>query len=168
MQEGWEEGGLAVVVVARDSGYDRHVVAAYVVDLYCLGVKNTLYKTNIQVHELDRTIEGLTPAGRPVVISADLAHEIIYGALEYAAKFGFEPHRDFAVTRRLLDPPDTHPRSGDVEFGREGKPFYVSGPSDDPRAIIEQLMRTAGEGNFDYLVQGGEPVFGAPPTLTDG
>lgn len=36
--------------------------------------------------------------------------------------------------------------------GPEGKPLFVAGPYDDPRRIIDHLMRTVGEGNFHYLV----------------
>ncbi len=59
----------------------------------------------------------------------------------------------------MLDPPDAHPRVDHVLFGKDGKPFYVSGPYDDERKIsfvINTLTRTCGEGNFDYLVGFGE------------
>jgi hypothetical protein len=38
-----------------------------------------------------------------------------------------------------------------IRFGREGKPFYISGPYDNPRAVIETLENTAGPGNYHYL-----------------
>jgi len=44
------------------------------------------------------------------------------------------------------------------EYGREGKPFYVSGPHDTPagiQTILDQLKRRVGEGNYDYLVLAG-------------
>lgn len=91
---------------------------------------------------------------KPIEIPPALAHEIIYGSIEYAARFGFRPHRDFDLARRILDLPDTHPRSGEVEFGKDGKPFYMSGPYDNPDAIIRQLTRTAGEGNFMMRLDG--------------
>ena len=40
-------------------------------------------------------------------------------------------------------------------FGRDGKPFYVSGPNDSPtriRRILDTLVKCVGEGGFDYLV----------------
>ena len=86
-------------------------------------------------------------------ISPVLAHEIVYGGIEYAAQFGFRPHRDFKLSQRVLDPPEAHPRAGTVEFGKDGKPFYISGPYDNPDAIVRQLSRTAGEGNFHFLMR---------------
>lgn len=96
-------------------------------------------------------------AGKPTKISPDLAHEIIYGSIEYAKQFGFRPHRDFAQSQSILDPPDAHPRTGQVEFGKDGKPFFISGPHDNVEAIMRQLERTAGVGNYDFLAQIGGP-----------
>ena len=62
----------------------------------------------------------------------------------------------------MLDPPEAHPRTNDVKFGCEGKPLFVSGPYDDERrikSVINTLMNTAGEGNFDYVVGLGPPDF---------
>ena len=90
-------------------------------------------------------------------ISPALAHEIIYGSIGYAAKFGFRLQRDFRDSQWVLDPPETHPWSGKVEFGKDGKPLFISGPYDNAEAIVRQLRRTAGEGNFNYLMMLGEP-----------
>jgi hypothetical protein len=38
-----------------------------------------------------------------------------------------------------------------IVFGRQGKPFYISGPNDDPRAVVATLEATVGPGNYDYL-----------------
>lgn len=99
--------------------------------------------------------------GPLVEVSPALAHEIIYGAIAYADRYGFKPQRDYRDSQHILDLPGEHPRSGRVEFGKDGKPFYVSGPYDNADRIIQQLTRTAGEGNFDYLMQigGDEEVF---------
>ena len=39
-----------------------------------------------------------------------------------------------------------------IELGRQGKPFYVSGPYDNSDKIVASLRETVGEGNFDYLM----------------
>jgi hypothetical protein len=40
----------------------------------------------------------------------------------------------------------------EVEFGRNGKPFFASGPDDNAEMIIKHLTAKLGEGNFDYLI----------------
>ena len=161
---GWQADGLAVVVVVREAPYERVVLGVYLVDCQLLGVKNALYRTGVPASEVDQAyLATLIPEGRPVQISPALAHEIIYGAIEYAARFGFQPHRDFGAAQLILDPPDAHPRTGKVEFGRDGKPFYVAGPYDDVSAILDKLARTAGEGNFHYFL----PIEGSTPVAWD-
>jgi hypothetical protein len=88
----------------------------------------------------------------PEPCDVDLAHEIIYGSIDYARQYGFEPHRDYAQASLVLDPPEMHPRKKRVTFGKDGKPLFISGPNDNASFIYGTLMRTAGEGNFDFMV----------------
>lgn len=68
-------------------------------------------------------------AGKPIKISPDLAHEIIYGSIESAKQFGFRPRRAFDPSQSILDPPGAHPRTGQVKFGQDGKPFFYLRPA---------------------------------------
>jgi len=151
----WEEGGLAIVVIARRQPDGNLVFGTYLVDYYCLGLKNTDCDADVPPGRFHRDFlpQVFSATGPPVDISAALAHEIIYGGIEYAAQFGFRPHADFKRSRYVLDPPDLHPRTGEVEFGRDGQPFFVAGPYDNTDAILRQLTRTAGEDNFHYMAQ---------------
>lgn len=159
VQEGWENSGLAVVVTARRQPNCNLVFGNYLVDYYCLGVKDTYFSADIPPGQFrnDALPAMYRTAGKPIKISPDLAHEIVYGAVEYAGRFGFRPHRDFAQSQSILDPPDAHPRTGKVTFGKDGKPLYIAGPRDNVEAIMRQLARTAGEGNYDFLTQIGGP-----------
>lgn len=163
-QPGWDEGGLAVIAIARRQPDGNIVFGNYLVDYYCLGLKDTYYNADVPPGEFHRDyLPKMFRMGSPVDISPALAHEIIYGGIEYAAQFGFRPHSDFKRSRYILDPPDLHPRTGAVEFGYDGKPFYIEGPHDNVDAILRQLARTAGEGNYHYLMQ----IAGPPPDWDD-
>lgn len=156
----WQKSGLAVVVVARRQPDGGIVFGNYLVDQYCLGLKDTYYNANMPPGQFRHDyLPKATQTGPPVEISPALAHEIVYGGIEYAAQFGFHPHSDFKRAQYVLDPPDLHPRTGTVEFGRDGKPCYMQGPYDNAEAILRQLARTAGEGNFHYMMQ----IDGPPP-----
>ncbi|MGH2643198.1 MAG: hypothetical protein ACRDE2_04565, partial [Chitinophagaceae bacterium] len=90
-----------------------------------------------------------------------LVHNIIYGAIEFAEDFGFFPHKDFKTTQYILEEDDDRVELIDIEFGKEGKPFYFVGPNEDPvkqSKILATLERTAGPGNFDFVA--GEDAFG--------
>ena len=158
VQEDWKQAGLAVVVVARRQPNGNIAFGNYLVDYYCLGLKDTYYHVDIPAsvfrHEALPTMYRSTSG--PISIPPELAHEIIYGGIDYAAQFHFRPHRDFRDSQYLLDPPEMHPRTGQVAFGKDGQPFYIAGPHDHPDAIMRQLLRTAGEGHFHYLMPLGE------------
>ena len=152
--EGWEKNGVAVVVVSRRQPNGNIIFGNYMVDCYCLGLKNTFFNADIPAGLFQRDVMSkVFREMSPVEISPALAHEIIYGGIEYAAQFGFRPQRDFKRSQHVLDLPETHPRTGTVEFGRDGKPFYVQGPYDNVEAILRQLERTAGKDNYHYVMQ---------------
>ena len=156
---GWEEGGMAVIVVARRQTNGNIVYGNYLMDYYCLGLKNTFFNADIPAGQFRREIlPEVMQGNEPQEISPALAHEIIYGAIEYARQYGFRPQRDYRRTRNILDPPGTYPSTGAIEFGREGKPLFISGPYDNVDAILRQLGRTAGEGNYNFMVGLGGPL----------
>lgn len=155
VQKNWQDSGLAVVCVARRQPDGNIVFGVYLVDYYCLGVKDAYFNVDIPpaVFQRDFLPKIFRSAGTPTRISPDLAHEIVYGAAEYAQQFGFRPHADFKRAQLILDPPEAHPRTGAVTFGKDGQPFYISGPYDNVDAIMRQLARTAGEGNFHFMTR---------------
>ena len=158
---GWQESGMAVVVVARRQPNGNVVFGSYMVDCYCLGLKDTFFNADIPISQFRRDyLPRIYREMPPVDISPALAHEIVYGGIEYAAQFGFRPHRDYRRSQLVLDPPDVHPPTGTVEFGRDGEPFYFQGPHDNAQAILRQLDRTAGEGNYHYILRIEDPMPG--------
>lgn len=156
IMEGWQDTGITPVVVARKQDNGRILFGVYMVDYYCLGIKDAFTKVDYSPNHFDRDLPKFC-AEAPITCSVDLAHELIYGALEYARKLGFEPHADFYTQKadQILDPADTHPRINRVTFGKDGKPLFISGPYDSEmksRFVVNTLMRTCGPENFDYIV----------------
>ncbi len=156
IMDGWQETGITPVVVARVQENTRIMFGVYMVDYYCLGIKNAYTRVDYSLHHFERELPKLC-AGAPMSCSVEMAHELIYGALEYAEKLGFQPHPDFYHQKAdlMLDPPDSHPRENNVSFGKDGKPLYISGPYDSEmksKSVVNTLMRTCGPGNFDYIV----------------
>ncbi len=157
-QKDWMEAGLAVVAIARRQSDKLLTFGTYLVDYFCLGLKNTYCNANVPLARFhNEDLPKIYQGEPPKKITPALAHEIVYGGIEYAEQFGFRPQRDFRLSQYVLDPPDVHPRTGRVEFGKDGKPLYISGPNDNVEQIMRQLARTAGEGNFHYLAHLGSP-----------
>jgi len=149
----WQSSGLAIVAVSRRQPTGDYVFGVFLVDILCLGLKNTLYGADFSAFRYQKDIvEGSYQEDGSIVCSVELAHQIVYGGIAYARQFGFEPQRDFQLTRHILEPVDSIPPTEDIEFGRDGKPLYVRGPHDDPQRIMRQLEKTAGSGNYDFIV----------------
>ncbi|MCW2917843.1 MAG: hypothetical protein JWN52_5911 [Actinomycetia bacterium] len=143
--------GLASVLVAREHRYGKVSVCGYLVDVYCLGVKNAVGPRIMEEPALRKYTRDYFDGyrGDPIPAPIELAREVVFGSIEYARGLGFEPHPDFAAAQGHLGS-WTGPST--IAFGKDGKPFYVSGPYDDPFPIIRTLERTLGRGNFDYLL----------------
>ena len=150
----WQEAGFANIIIARGHNNGNITVCFYLIDLYCLGIKDTHYMFNISKGEY-QNIFNKADNMNLIPISYTLAHNIIYAGLEYAEEFGFKPHKDFtSITRFMLEEDTEDIELIDIECGKDGKPFYVSGPFDDEfkmNAITKQLEKTAGVGNFNHI-----------------
>jgi hypothetical protein len=144
--------GFAAVMLARQVGFKRLEVSGYLVDHWCLGVKDTLGPRRMDItgyNQLVNLFFSRFPNGETVEISVELAQAIVFGAVAYAERLGFSPHRDFAQVREFLGPWDGQPQ---LTFGREGKPCYCQGPYDNAQKIIKTLTQSVGEGNFNFLI----------------
>ena len=156
--EGWEESGLAEVLLTRRQPDGLIAFGNYLVDRFCLGLKNTFCNANLSRATYESKLKRAPE--RPysfVPCPVPLAHEIIYGAIDYARGLGFRPHEDFALTRHVLEPRDRFPEEAGVEFGKDGMPFYIAGPRDNMDQVLRTLRRAVGEGNYHFLVPSGRP-----------
>jgi len=143
--------GLAAVLVARRDRHNKVSTCGYLVDVYCLGVKNVLGPRVLDDHEfvsLRRSFFGAYEA-EPLAAPLDLAQHLVFGAVDFARGLGFEPHADYADATGHLGV-----ASGpwDIEFGRDGKPFFIQGPFDDPRRIMGSLNSAIGRSNYHFLM----------------
>lgn len=141
-------GGLVCVLVARRHRHDKLSVCGYLVDVHCLGVKNTLgpdVMDEVDLIAFRRHFFGAYSDHLPAPL--ELARQLVLGGVEYARSLGFDPHPDYADTAGHLDGPLTR---CDIEFGRSGMPFYVEGPYDDGHQIMQTLDASVGPGNYRF------------------
>jgi hypothetical protein len=145
-------GGLVTALVARRRRHRRGAtVCVYLLDVWCLGVKNALGPTTIDEQSLrHRTLQFfrgyLDP---PIAAPIELVRDLVLGAAEYARQLGFAPHPDFHQARAHLGP-WTGPSA--ITFGCDGKPTYNSGPYDNPGHIHRTLQHAVGRDGFNYTV----------------
>ena len=154
-REGWDDndlgpagpGGVAQVLVAHAGRRDDVRVCGYLVDTFCLGVKNALGPRRVRRRELPdvvRTYFAVFPAPA-LPAPLELAQHVVHGAVAFAAGLGLEPHPDFESVREQLGEL-TEPCA--ITFGRHGRPLYVAGPFDDSIAILRAIKAAVGSDGF--------------------
>lgn len=169
LSRGWDqEAALTTILIARRSPKSGKVAAgSFLVDLACLGVKSVQVKLFKDAAEYARELRAHVLKIQPMApADFNLAAKIILTGLEYAGNLGFKPDPVFAQAQPLLSDADLEACSVHVPTGgKEGKPFFVNGPYDDARKIVNQLVRAVGVGNFHYLIQGSKEDLGLPDDI---
>jgi hypothetical protein len=160
----WDEG-IGYLVIARQEPEGGLVFAVFLVDVYCLGVKNAFWRegSRADLKELIRQLEKGQAMGP--IAPACLA-KIVKGAVEYAQSFGFPPHPDYRHASMLLEGIDPSTCPTQFTFGRDGKPFYIQGPNEsfaEARAISQRLHAEGGHFIVQLPGAGGEEL----PDLED-
>lgn len=128
-------------MVTRQDQRSRNRVCVYLVDTFCLGIKNVIGPEPVSDNRLNKlrytAFAGYDELAVPAPL--ELAQHLVFGAVEFARKLGFEPHPDFATAADHLG---TWSGSCPIEFGYKGSPFYIQGPYDDVEAIASTLAAT--------------------------
>lgn len=157
INQSWKEKGFATIIISRNHVNGNFTFGVYLVDLYCLGVKDTFYNFNVYT-EFIELLDKFKKEQGMVESEYALVHNIIYGAVEYAEDLGFKPDKDFEVSQYLLEEDDDKVEFIDVEFGLNGKPAIFIWKEKHPANIIATLERSVGKGNF--TVFSGEDIEG--------
>jgi len=151
----WETTKLAPIIIARNHTNGNITVCSYLVDLACLGVKDTMYLFNVPIQKYEEFKEKVSRGMEMIEIDYVLAHNIVYAGIEFAETYGFKPNKDFeSVTKYMLEVDSEEIELIEIECGDEGKPIYLRGPFEDEakaRKIVAQLEKTAGPGNYVYM-----------------
>ena len=152
----WKQSGLANILVSRKHTNGNFTLGTYLIDVNCLGVKDSGYNFNVSEPDFNIMLDRMHSYMEIQEITYTLAHNIVYAGLEFAEEYGFKPHNDFIKVAQYILEEDTESiELIDIECGKDGKPFYISGPYDTDvkkRAIIAMLEKNAGPGNFDFAV----------------
>jgi yecA family protein len=149
----WEKIGMANLFVSRTREGGDSDYAVFVIDLYCLGVKDCFSETGVSESMLREFIETRLPPDSQERIHPACAKKLIEGAVAYAESLGFAPARDFRKARKVLSSVDCSICPRDFTFGCDGRPRYIRGPDDSEERVdrvLTILTARFGEEGFDY------------------
>lgn len=151
------ELGMGNLIVSRKMTSNQIAAGVFLVDTYCLGVKNAFF-TIVSPERYQGMLEGMHGQASFVNIHPPCARKLIEGAVAYARNLGLSPHPDYQQTKEIFGDIDANACPTSFEFGNDGKPYYMTGPNETPRRrreILDTLTKSCGEGGFHFtLVEG--------------
>jgi hypothetical protein len=167
MQDSVFETGVGMVFLGRKTGGRGVALSGFLVDAYCLGVKDAMFR-ELDEDEMEELLDGAGATAPLTPVDPPYARKLLRDAAAYARSLGLPPHPDYAAAELLFG--DVAADACDVafEFGCEGRPFYVPGPTESPTQIrrrIERLQRTLGDDGFDFGLP--EDAIDTPDELDD-
>lgn len=149
------ETGLGSVWISRKLANGKVSVGVFLLDVFCLGVKNAMLWEYIPVHEYK--MMQMMNMGETLA-HAEPSHikKLVLEAEAYARSLGFKPHKGYETARAILEGIETENCKVQFTFGHKGRPFYIPGPEETPakiKRIVEQLRKSCGEDGYDVMTE---------------
>ena len=150
----WDEG-MSSVLVSRELPGGSVAFAVFLLDVYCLGVKDVTCGF-MPRNRYDREMYSRMLGDYQIVeLRPEAACKLIEGAVDYAADLGLSPHSDYRKAKLIFGDIDTDACTDEFTYGKDGKPCFIAGPHDSPSRcdqIISILTNRCGPDGFDYIV----------------
>lgn len=141
---GFTEHGVANVVITRRRPSGNLVAGCYLVDTWCMGIKNIIYRHNITRDELDELLGAYTE-GLVETTYANV-HNLLLGAIEFAREAEIEPAAGWSTAGYILDEDTDDIELIEFEYGRDGgKHVLLEGPTGRERRLVDRLTRLLGD-----------------------
>jgi hypothetical protein len=144
--------GLTIVVVSRKSRPGKLIVCTYLVDYYCLGIKNVIGPRQILESEYPKFKEKCFQVfdNHSKTITIEQAQAIVLSSLAYANSLELSPHPDFTEAAK------SHLGLWDEKLSiwcgdSDGKPLFIAGPNDFPAKTMGILDRSVGKANYNFI-----------------
>ena len=145
--------GMSEIVVSRKRPNGKILFGVYLIDTYCLGVKDVMYHYDYDIEDFEEIVEKVFSNFKGYVeCPYNDAHNFIYSAIEFAADAGLDPARDFEKVGEYILEEDTD----DIPLkhypmGHNGKYLLIEGPTHTERKYVKMLKERLGD-NFQYIV----------------
>jgi hypothetical protein len=134
------DDGIGTIILARGISTYHLTLGIFLVDTWCLGVKDTHFRS-IDGETFDMMMAGVNDTAPMASVDPSYARKLLRDLAAWAASIGFAPHRDFAAIERLFGEVSANASDATFQFGRDGEPTYISGPSESPAQINLRYRR---------------------------
>jgi hypothetical protein len=152
----WDQG-MGNVLLSRSLPMRQVAFGCFLVDMYCLGVKDAFFGIMPCSEYEERALDPLEVRNDMIELTPEATRKLVEGAVEYARDLGFPPHPDYRVARLIFGNIDAGECAETFEYGKDGKPCFINGPSDSferCREITSILRNRCGDDGYESLFIG--------------
>ncbi|MDE5871246.1 MAG: DUF1186 family protein [Muribaculaceae bacterium] len=146
----WQENGMAHVIVTRNRAGGNIVYGSFLIDTFCLGVKDAEYAIDFTAVELEDALQHFRSNHELVETDYNKIHNLIYGAIEFAEEGGIAPVKEFAPASYILEEDTDAIPLIEYEYGKDGKHFLIIGEDGVERRYLKTLFDHLGD-KFVYV-----------------
>ena len=144
------EVGMGTLILARGATRHHLAVSSFLIDVFCLGIKDVMFK-RLEGEVLELYMDA-ADAGSPMIsVDPSYARKLLRDLAAWSQSIGFAPHRDFTAVERIFGDVAAEASEASFQFGCDGKPVYIPGPTDTAPLIrqqVEQLRKHLGDDGF--------------------
>ncbi|MBA2397886.1 MAG: hypothetical protein H0V72_04165 [Bradyrhizobium sp.] len=144
--------GMGTVVLARGATPDRFAMSVFLIDVFCLGIKNVMFRAADR-EILEMYMDASAAASAMVPVDPSYARKLLRDVAAWSQSIDFAPHPDFAAVERAFGDVSADASDAVFQFGRDGKPVYIPGPNDTAALIrrrVEHLQKYLGNDGFGF------------------
>ena len=143
--------GEGHVVVSRLHKGGKVSVAFYLVDIYCVGVKDSFYKLRMDEYEFEELIDRMS-IDNVQECSYEEAHNWVYGAVAFAEEAGIQPDKSFNLTQYMLKEDTDEVPLMEFEFGKNGKHFLFAHNKLEASRYLPAMKEHLGD-DYEVLIE---------------
>jgi len=153
----WEQG-MGHVLVSRKHTGGKVSFGNFLIDTYCLGVKDCMYRLRLEEYEFEDLLDDMEERLGMHEVEYKEAHNIVWGAVDFASEGGIDPHKDFALVKYFLEEDTEDIPLIEYDFGYEGKYFLMANDNLELTTYLPTLRKNLGEEQVRWMVK--EDVIG--------
>ena len=142
--------GMGTLVLARGATSLYTAFGGFLIDVFCLGIKDVTFES-VEREVFDFYMEA-TEAGSPMIsVDPSYGRKLLRDLAAWSQSIGIAPHRNFAAVERIFGDVSADASDAVFQFGSDGKPFYIPGPSESASLVqrrIQHLRQHLGDDGF--------------------
>ncbi len=158
-EAGWDEGEGYVVVIREHTG-GKKSFAVYLVDRWCVGVKDTFFNVRVGDDVVEDMLSRMNRFGTMDMVSYEQAHNMVWGAVAFAEEAGIKPCKDFAVSQYYLEEDTDDVPLIEYDYGLDGKYYLVAKDNLELSKYLQPMRKNLAEGDYEYVVDDGFGDYG--------